>query len=231
MNHLKFSIFNVCVREKNSSLQASGKVALKGGKTSVDWSHQASLSQVTGTEQGAELWESTGNMNTTDPGINITFPIGIENSTLTTLSSLLNISTSASLSTTPPSFPLPPSYSSDIHDPEFTIMIVLGLSLLLAGVAAFIVVCQPSKRDGDFESDNYEDSFRSRNKSGEPQLKHWKRFGSYRRSYNASFRRPPHRKPESVKLTQPRAAKSQQRETDKETKPSTPCMCDYVTEI
>uniref|UniRef100_A0A8C6ULE0 Uncharacterized protein n=1 Tax=Neogobius melanostomus TaxID=47308 RepID=A0A8C6ULE0_9GOBI len=77
----------------------------------------------------------------------------------------------------------------------FTIMIVLGLSLLLAGVAAFVVVCQPSRRDGDSESYTHEDSFRSRNKSGEPQLKHWKRFGSYRRSFNASFRRPPHRRP------------------------------------
>ncbi|KAJ0004992.1 hypothetical protein NQD34_011206 [Periophthalmus magnuspinnatus] len=170
-------------------------------------------------------------MNTTDPGTNITFPIGIDNSTLTMLSSLLHSSTPPPLSpsSTPPSFPL--SYSSDIHDPEFTIMIVLGLSLFLAGVAAFIVVCQPSKRDGDSENDNYEDSFRSRNKSGEPQLKHWKRFGSYRRSYNASFRRPPHRRPESVKLTQPKATQRLQHEDNKETKPAMPCICDYVTEI
>ncbi|KAJ0067061.1 hypothetical protein NL108_009990 [Boleophthalmus pectinirostris] len=181
-------------------------------------------------------------MNTTDPSTNITFPTGIDNSTLATLSSLLHTSippslspssapSSVSPSSTPPSVPFPPSYSSDIHDPEFTIMIVLGLSLFLAGVAAFVVVCQPSKGDGDSENDNYEDSFRSRSKSGEPQLKNWKRFGSYRRSYNASFRRPPHRRPESVKLTQPKATQCLRQEANKETKQTTPCICDYVTEI
>uniref|UniRef100_A0AAV2JP17 Uncharacterized protein n=1 Tax=Knipowitschia caucasica TaxID=637954 RepID=A0AAV2JP17_KNICA len=144
---------------------------------------------------------------------------------LSTLSIPLNASTSPSPSTAPASVPLPPSYSSDIHEPEFTIMIALGLSLLLAGIAAFLVVCQPSTREDDSET-NFEDSFRSRNKSGEPQLKKWKRFGSYRRSYNASFRRPPNRRPESIHLTQ-----ILPKEAIKQPKTTTPCMCDYVTEI
>ena len=172
--------------------------------------------------------------NSTAAESNTTFLIWTENSTL---SSLLNTTYTTILlttTTTPPSAPLTPSYSSDIHDPEFTIMIVLGLSLLLAGVAAFIVVCQPSKWDGDSDSYTHDDSFRSRSKSGEPQLKHWKRFGSYRRSYSASFRRPPHKRHherQSVKLTQPQATRNPQKEANDEVQPTTPCLCDYVTEI
>lgn len=164
-------------------------------------------------------------MNTTDPGTNVTLSFGTEN---TTLSSLVTTTTS-------PSVPLPPSYSSDIHDPEFTILIVLGLSLLLAGVAAFLVVCQPSEQDGDSESCSPGDSFgRGRNQSSEPQLKVWKRFGSYRRSYNLSFRRPPHRRPherESIQLSQPQATQTPQPAASAEPQLTTPCLFNYVTEI
>uniref|UniRef100_A0A3P8QQU9 Uncharacterized protein n=1 Tax=Astatotilapia calliptera TaxID=8154 RepID=A0A3P8QQU9_ASTCA len=124
-------------------------------------------------------------MNTTDPGSNVTFTSNTENITLSTLTTT---ATSVTIRQ-------PPSYSSHIHDPEFTIMVVLGLSLLLAGFAAFLAVCRPSEQDGDSEAScgPGESSTRRRRTSSEPQLKVWKRLGSYRRSYNLSFRRPPHR--------------------------------------
>uniref|UniRef100_A0A669CID1 Uncharacterized protein n=1 Tax=Oreochromis niloticus TaxID=8128 RepID=A0A669CID1_ORENI len=129
-------------------------------------------------------------MNTTDPGSNVTFTSNTENLTLSTLTTTTT-ATSATIRQ-------PPSYSSDIHDPEFTIMVVLGLSLLLAGFAAFLAVCRPSEQDGDSEAScgPGESLTRRRRTSSEPQLKVWKRLGSYRRSYNLSFRRPPHRRPQ-----------------------------------
>uniref|UniRef100_A0A671XKH2 Uncharacterized protein n=1 Tax=Sparus aurata TaxID=8175 RepID=A0A671XKH2_SPAAU len=120
-------------------------------------------------------------MNTTEPGSNFTFTSNTENVTLSNLTTTIS---------------QPPSYSSDNYDPEFTIMVVLGLSLLLAGLAAFLAVCRPSEQDGDSEAScgPGESLTRGRSQSSEPQLKVWKRLGSYRRSYNLSFRRPPHRR-------------------------------------
>uniref|UniRef100_A0A673BXJ3 Uncharacterized protein n=1 Tax=Sphaeramia orbicularis TaxID=375764 RepID=A0A673BXJ3_9TELE len=126
-------------------------------------------------------------MNSTDPGSNATFASDTENATLSILTPTLS----------PTLSPAPTLYSTDIHDPEFTIMVVLGLSLLLAGFAAFLAVCRPSGPDGDSEQSCGMGGAltRGRGQSSEPQLKVWKRLGSYRRSYNLSFRRPPHRRP------------------------------------
>uniref|UniRef100_A0A3P8U7W5 Uncharacterized protein n=1 Tax=Amphiprion percula TaxID=161767 RepID=A0A3P8U7W5_AMPPE len=114
-------------------------------------------------------------MNTTDPGSNPTFTSNTENITLSSLTTT---------TVSPPTIPQPPSYSSDIYDPEFTIMVVLGLSLLLAGVAAFLAVCRPSEQDGDSEAScgPGEGLTRGRGLSSEPQLKVWKRLGSYRQN-------------------------------------------------
>ncbi|XP_008283528.1 uncharacterized protein C10orf105 [Stegastes partitus] len=162
-------------------------------------------------------------MNTTNPGSNFTF-----NTESIALSSL----TTTGVPT--PTIPQPPSYSSDIHDPEFTIMVVLGLSLLLAGVAAFLAVCRPSEQDGDSEASCGlgESLTRGRGLSSEPQLKVWKRLGSYRRSYNLSFRRPPHRRPhESTHAMQSPARQTPQPEASVESHLTMPCLFDYVTEI
>uniref|UniRef100_A0A665W990 Uncharacterized protein n=1 Tax=Echeneis naucrates TaxID=173247 RepID=A0A665W990_ECHNA len=132
-------------------------------------------------------------MNTTETGSNFTFTSDTDNITL------LSLTTTATFSLT---IPPPPSYSADVHDPEFTIMVVLGLSLLLAGLAAFLAVCRRSEQDGDSEAscNPGESLTRGRGRSSEPQLKVWKRLGSYRRSYNLSFRRPPHRRPHEHSL-------------------------------
>uniref|UniRef100_A0A8C4F228 Uncharacterized protein n=1 Tax=Dicentrarchus labrax TaxID=13489 RepID=A0A8C4F228_DICLA len=121
-------------------------------------------------------------MNTSEPGSNFTFTSNTEN---VTLSNLTTTTISATISQ-------PPSYSSDNYDPEYTIMVVLGLSLLLAGLAAFLAVCRPSEQDGESEAgcSPGESLTCGRSRSSEPQLKVWKRLGSYRRSYNLSFRRP-----------------------------------------
>uniref|UniRef100_A0A667Y444 Uncharacterized protein n=1 Tax=Myripristis murdjan TaxID=586833 RepID=A0A667Y444_9TELE len=125
-------------------------------------------------------------MNSSDPGSNATFSSHTAPFTLSSLT--------ASPS---PSIPLPPSQTSDTHDPEFTIMVVLGLSLLLAGLAAFLAVCRPSGQEGDSgRGCGPGDSLaHGGSQSSEPQLKVWKRLGSYRRSYNISFRRPAPRRP------------------------------------
>ncbi|XP_047458253.1 uncharacterized protein C10orf105-like [Mugil cephalus] len=166
-------------------------------------------------------------MNATDLGSSLNVTYDMEIATL----SNLTISTTSATST-----PQPPSYSSDIHDPEFTIMVVLGLSLLLAGLAAFLAVCRPSEQDGDSEGGcGPGESFaRGRSLSSEPQLKVWKRLGSYRRSYNLSFRRPPHRRPHERESTQ--ASQSPNRQTpqpgaSEEPHLTMPCLFDYVTEI
>ncbi|XP_071337140.1 uncharacterized protein C10orf105-like [Trachinotus anak] len=166
-------------------------------------------------------------MNTTEPGFNFTFTPNTENITLSNLTTTTTIS---------PTIPQPPSYSSDIHDPEFTIMVVLGLSLLLAGLAAFLAVCRRSDQDGDSEASCSpgESLTRGRSQSSEPQLKVWKRLGSYRRSYNLSFRRPPHRRPhecESTHVSQAPAGQTPQSEASMEPHLTMPCLFDYVTEI
>lgn len=161
------------------------------------------------------------NMNTTEPGSNFTFTSNTENVTLSNLTTTIS---------------QPPSYSSDNYDPEFTIMVVLGLSLLLAGLAAFLAVCRPSEQDGDSEAScgPGESLTRGRSQSSEPQLKVWKRLGSYRRSYNLSFRRPPHRRPyerESTRTSQSPARQTPQPEASVEPHLTMPCLFDYVTEI
>lgn len=168
------------------------------------------------------------NMNTTDPDSNITstFPGG--NITAAILSA----------TTTSPSVLQPPSHPSDTHDPEFTIMVVLGLSLLLAGLAAFLAVYRRSETtsEGDLERSCApgERLTRGRGLSSEPQLKTWRRLGSYRRSYNLSFRRPPYRRPhqrDRTRVTRPVASETPQPDPNMEPHITTPCLLDYVTEI
>lgn len=144
----------------------------------------------------------------------------------------------SSLPTTPmsPASPLPPSYSPGVPDPEFTIMVVVGLLLVLAGLAAFLAVCRPSEQDGGSEASCGPggSSARGGGRSSEPQLKVWKRLGSYRRSYNISFRRPPHRRPyerESAQVCRPPARQTPQPDSRMEPPLTTPCLFDYVTEI
>lgn len=169
--------------------------------------------------------QSQDNMNTTEPGSNFT-----SNTDNVTLSSLTT-------TTIFPTIPQTPSDSSDIYRPEFTIMVVLGLSLLLAGLAAFLAVCRPTEQDGDTEAScgPGESLTRGRSRSSEPQLKVWKRLGSYRRSYNLSFRRPPHRRPHersSTHLTsQSPARQTPQPDASVEPHLTMPCLFDYVTEI
>lgn len=166
-------------------------------------------------------------MNSTDPG---------SNSTLTSAPGSVSLSNLTTSSGAPHTVPQPPSYSSGHYDPEFTIMVVLGLSLLLAGLAAFLAVCRPSEQDGDSEgSCGPGESFsHGRGRSSEPQLKVWKRLGSYRRSYNLSFRRPPHRRPHERGSTtaapsSPATQTPQPEASGAELK--MPCLFDYVTEI
>lgn len=163
-------------------------------------------------------------MNTTEQGSNFTFTSNKENVTLSNLSATAISTLSWS-----------PSYSSNNYNPEFTIMVVLGLSLLLAGLAAFLAVCRPSEREGDSETSCSpgEGSTSGRGCSSEPQLKVWKRLGSYRRSYNLSFRRPPQRRPhehESSTHASP-AQQTPQQEANTEPHLTMPCLFDYVTEI
>ncbi|KAM7385880.1 hypothetical protein PAMP_001929 [Pampus punctatissimus] len=159
-------------------------------------------------------------MNTSDPGYNFTLSSTTENITLSSL-------TSTTL--------LPPPLSSDVHDPELTIMVVLGLSLLLAGLAAFLALCRPSEQDGDSEAScgPGESLTLGRSQSSEPQLKVWKRLGSYRRSYNLSFRRPPHRRPHERESTHASQCPDRQTQPEASVEPhlTMPCLFDYVTEI
>ncbi|XP_028278700.1 uncharacterized protein C10orf105-like [Parambassis ranga] len=167
-------------------------------------------------------------MNITSPDSNFTLTSYTDNIILSSLTT----------TTIPPTIQQPPSYSSDTYDPEFTIMVVLGLSLLLAALAVFLAVCRPSDQDGDSEAScgPGEGLARGRSLSSEPQLKQWRRLGSYRRSYNLSFRRPAHRRPheresESVHTSQPPTQQTLQPETREGPHISTPCLFDYVTEI
>uniref|UniRef100_UPI0037E72507 uncharacterized protein C10orf105-like n=1 Tax=Semicossyphus pulcher TaxID=241346 RepID=UPI0037E72507 len=163
-------------------------------------------------------------MNATEPPSNVTWITG--NVSLTSL-------TSSSIA--PPSFSLPPSSSPHVSHPEFTIMVVLGLSLLLAGLAAFLAACRPSEQDGDSEEScgPGETWTRGRGGSTEPQLKVWKRLGSYRRSYNLSFRRPPPRRSHERESTPSASPGTRTPQPDAGVEPniSTPCLFDYVTEI
>ncbi|KAK0135521.1 hypothetical protein N1851_028625 [Merluccius polli] len=173
-------------------------------------------------------------MNTSYPGFNVSSPslpppTG-QGSNLSSLTTTLSLST--------PIF-------SDAHDPEVTIMVVLGLAVLLAGVAAFLALCRSSEQGRDSEGgvfcgprDGLGASGRSGAVTSEPQLKVWKRLGSYRRSYNTSFRRPP--PPRRTAPTSPRdgsgSARSPARQTLQpescgEPHAALPCLFDYVTEI
>lgn len=165
------------------------------------------------------------NMNATEPGFLFTFNPSNLNATL------WNLTGTAVSSATSQS----PTHPSPSHDPEFTIMVVLGLSLLLAGLAAFLAVCRPSEPDGDSDAScGPGESLTSgrRSRSSEPQLKVWKRLGSYRRSYNLSFRRPPYRRPHERESTQTSPARqTPQPEAGVEPHFTVPCLFDYVTEI
>uniref|UniRef100_A0A4W5Q105 Uncharacterized protein n=1 Tax=Hucho hucho TaxID=62062 RepID=A0A4W5Q105_9TELE len=128
-------------------------------------------------------------MNTTsDLAVNISSTLSFTESPLLFNLSILPTSLSSS--------PLP----SEPHNPLLTIMVVLGLSLLLAGCAIFLAVCRGSSAQTEEDSDGGCSSGESLvcgpSLSSEPQLKLWKRLGSVRRSFTSSFRRPPQRRPE-----------------------------------
>lgn len=164
------------------------------------------------------------NMNVTAHASNFTSTIGNGNVTL------LNFTATAATATA-----WSQSFSSDSYSPELTIMVVLGLSLLLAGLAAFLAVCRPSDQEVDSETSCSpgESSAGGRGCSSEPQLKVWKRLGSYRRSCNLSFRRPLHRRPherESARASPPQQT-LQQEARSAEPHVTVPCLFDYVTEI
>lgn len=163
------------------------------------------------------------NMNTTDPDSN--FTANKENTTLSNPTTAISSTISQSL-----------SYSSDDYDPAFTIMVVLGLSLTLAGLAAFLAVCRPSEQDAHSEASCSpgERLTAGRSRSSEPQLKVWKRLGSYRRSHNLSFRRPPPRRPHEQESTPSSRSPSRQMpqpEANVQPNLTVPCLFDYVTEI
>lgn len=167
--------------------------------------------------------QGKGNMNTTEPDSN--FTANKENVTLSNLTTAI----SATISQSPP-------YSSGDYDPAFTIMVVLGLSLTLAGLAAFLAVCRPSEHDADSEAScsPRERLTGGRSRSSEPQLKVWKRLGSYRRSHNLSFRRPPQRRPheqESTHSSRSPSRQTPQPEASVQPNLTVPCLFDYVTEI
>lgn len=160
-------------------------------------------------------------MNATHPDTNITL---VPDGANTNLSSL----------TPPPSIPRPPAHPSTPHDPEFTIMVVLGLSLMLAALAVLLAVRRRLEQDRDSEASCVpgEGLPRRGGSSTVPQLKVWKRLGSYRRSYNASFRRPPHRRPrQQTRTTRSTGSETPQPEAGVELQLTTPCLLDYVTEI
>lgn len=163
------------------------------------------------------------NMNPVEQEYNLTFPPNKETLTLFNLTTTMSSTISTS-----------PSYLLDSYDPQFTIMVVLGLSLLFAGLAAFLAVCRPSEEDEDTSCGPGESLTCGRSESSEPQLKVWKRLGSYRRSYNLSFRRPPHRRPlegESTQSLQSLALQTVQPEASTKPHLPMPCLFDYVTEI
>ncbi|XP_061645252.1 uncharacterized protein C10orf105-like [Phyllopteryx taeniolatus] len=161
-------------------------------------------------------------MNTSDLGTNFTFDS-------TTAHTQFNVSTNTIAPTTS-------SYSLDIHDPEFTIMVVLGLTLLLAVLAIFLAVCRRSEQDEECEAScgSGQTLKHGQSQSSEPQLKVWKRLGSYRRSYNLSFRRPPHRRPHEhgkTRASHSPGTQTEQPGSSKEPHLTTPCLYDYVIEI
>ncbi|XP_061692925.1 uncharacterized protein C10orf105-like [Syngnathoides biaculeatus] len=161
-------------------------------------------------------------MNTSDLETTFTFDFTTEHAQF-----------NASTATIPPTTS---SYTLDSHDPEFTILVVLGLSLLLAVLAIFLAVCRRSEQDEECEAScgSGRTLKRGQSQSSEPQLKVWKRLGSYRRSYNLSFRRPPHRRPHEHRNTRAsHCPGTQMKQPGVLTEPhlTTPCLYDYVTEI
>lgn len=167
--------------------------------------------------------QGAGNMNTTEPDSN--FTAHKESATVPNLTTATSATISHSL-----------SYSSDDYDPAFTILVVLGLSLMLAGLAAFLAVCRPSERDVHSEASCSpgERVVAGRSGSSEPQLKVWKRLGSYRRSHNLSFRRPPPRRPherESTASSRSPSRQTPQPQANVQPNLTVPCLFDYVTEI
>ncbi|XP_061141866.1 uncharacterized protein C10orf105-like [Syngnathus typhle] len=161
-------------------------------------------------------------MNTSHLGTNFSLASNRENT-------VFNMSTSTIT-------PTISSHSVDNHDPEFTMMVVLGLSLLLAGLAIFLAVCRRFREDGECEAGcgSGETLKHERTQSSEPQLKVWKRLGSYRRSYNMSFRRPPHRRPHehgNTRASHSPGTRTAQTGVNTELHLTTPCLYDYVTEI
>ena len=148
---------------------------------------------------------------------------------------------------------LPAPGPSDPHDPGVTIMVVLGLAVLLAGVAAFLAVCRSSEGGCDSDGSVFcgprggsglGASGRGGAATSEPQLKVWKRLGSYRRSYNTSFRRPPQRRAHGAQspggapggpggpARSPAAGQTLRTEgCGVEPHAALPCLYDYVTEI
>ncbi|KAM6956196.1 uncharacterized protein FYW47_012132 [Aplochiton taeniatus] len=155
-------------------------------------------------------------MNSSDSALNMS------SSSFPQLLTPSSVPSTASLS--PSVSPLPPG----AHDPRVTITVVLGLTAVLAVVAAFLAVCRHSGREGNLEGGcgPGESLASGPSSSGEPQLKVWKRLGSYRRSYNMSFRRPPQRRPE--RCAPPRVA---QADPTLDLHLTMPCLFDYVTEI
>ncbi|XP_054654209.1 uncharacterized protein C10orf105-like [Dunckerocampus dactyliophorus] len=162
-------------------------------------------------------------MNNSDPGTNLIYSATTEHTVF-----------NQSNATISPTISLPSPHSSDSHDPEFTIMVVLGLSLLLAGLAVFLAVCRPSEQQEESEAgcSPGEKLNHRRSQTSEPQLKVWRRLGSYRRSYNLSFRRPPYRRPHgSTRASRSPGTRTAQPGVSKEPQLTTPCLYDYVTEI
>lgn len=180
------------------------------------------------------LSRDQANMDSSDGDLNLTSPSSTADPfTVSTLSIAFSTTLSFNLSTTMNTTSAP--QPSDGHDPEITIMVVLGLSLLLAGLAAFLALCRPSGQEGDSEGERSpgESLACGSSLSGEPQLKVWKRLGLYRRSYGMNFRRPPHRRSEHEHPnTGPSPASQTHTEANRmEPHLTVPCLFDYVTEI
>ncbi|XP_062320564.1 uncharacterized protein C10orf105-like [Osmerus eperlanus] len=184
-------------------------------------------------------------MNSSDPGFNISSVSSFaeSNNVSMSLSPIFTslsppLSTSFSLSFSTPlslSLSTPISLSPLPHDPALTIMVVLGLFVLFALVAACLAICRPSStQEGRFEGgcSPGEALACGSSLSSEPQLKLWKRLGSYRRSYSCSYRKPPQRRPEldpantHVTLVRPQADSIPQ-----QPHLTMPCLFDFVTEI
>ncbi|XP_052342097.1 uncharacterized protein C10orf105-like [Oncorhynchus keta] len=150
-------------------------------------------------------------MNTTsDLAVNISSTLSFTKSPL-----LFNLS---SLPTSLSSSPMP----SEPHNPLLTIMVVLGLSLLLAVCAIFLALCCGSSAQTEEDSvggcSSGESLVCGPYLSSEPQLKLWKRLGSVQWSFTSSFRRPPQRRPECSTHCSPT-----RQQPDHSSSPTLPC--------